>query len=68
MILVQIATALAIGAYVVISKDAPPKRLDATPHESFQHPVAHLLDRDGRLSSRRSDPLRPRSRATLNLP
>jgi hypothetical protein len=29
MILVQISTALAIGAYVVLSKDAQPKRLDA---------------------------------------
>jgi hypothetical protein len=36
MILVQIATALAIGAYVVLSKDAQHKRLDATPRESLR--------------------------------
>jgi hypothetical protein len=41
----QIATALAIGAYVVLSKDAQPKRPDATPRESFQRPADHLLDR-----------------------
>jgi hypothetical protein len=46
MIIVQIATALAIGAYVVLSKDAQPKRPDAIPRESFQHPADHL-DRDG---------------------
>jgi hypothetical protein len=46
MFLVQIATALAIGAYVVLSKDAQPKRPDATPRESFQHPADHL-DHDG---------------------
>jgi hypothetical protein len=40
MILIQIATALAIGAYVVLSKDAHPKRPNATPPESFQHPPA----------------------------
>jgi hypothetical protein len=39
MILVQIATALAIGAYVVLSKDAQPKRPDASPRESFQQPA-----------------------------
>jgi hypothetical protein len=48
MILVQIATALAIGAYVVLSKDAQPKRPDATPRESFQHPADHFLDSDSR--------------------
>jgi hypothetical protein len=53
MILVQIATALAIGAYVVLSKDARPKRPDVTPRQSFQRPADHLLDRDGGLSSRR---------------
>jgi hypothetical protein len=47
MILVQIATALAIGAYVVLSKDAQPKRPKASPRESFQHTADHL-DRDGR--------------------
>lgn len=47
MILIQITTALAIGAYVVLSRDAHPKRPDATPRESFQHPADHL-DRDGR--------------------
>jgi len=47
MILIQIATALAIGAYVVLSKDAQPERPDATPRESFQYPADHL-DRDAR--------------------
>jgi len=37
MILVQIATALAIGAYVVLSKDAQHKRRDATPTQG-KHP------------------------------
>jgi hypothetical protein len=45
--ILQIATALAIGAYVVLSKDAQSKRPDATPRESFQHPADHF-DRDGR--------------------
>jgi hypothetical protein len=45
MILVQIATALAIGTYVVLSKDAQPKRPGATARESSQHPADHLLDR-----------------------
>jgi hypothetical protein len=48
MILIQIATALAIGAYVVLSKDAQPKRPDATARESFRHPADHLLDSDSR--------------------
>ena len=47
IILIQIATALAIGAYVVLSKDSRPNRPDATPRESFQHPD-NYLDRDGR--------------------
>jgi hypothetical protein len=47
MILIQIATALAIGAYVVLSKDVQSKRPDAAPRASFQHPINHL-DRDGR--------------------
>jgi hypothetical protein len=48
--ILQILTALAIGAYVVLSKDAPHKRLDSTPRESlrFQHSVDHLLDRAAR--------------------
>jgi hypothetical protein len=37
MILVQIATALAIGAYVVLSKDAQHRRLDATPTQGKHH-------------------------------
>ena len=45
--ILQIATALAIGAYVVLSKDAQPKRPDATARESIQHPADHL-DRDAR--------------------
>jgi hypothetical protein len=51
MILVQIATALAIGAYVVLSKDAQPKHPDSTPRESFQQPADHLA-RDGRFAAR----------------
>ena len=43
MILIQIATALAIGAYVVLSKDAQPKRPNATPRESFEHAADHLV-------------------------
>jgi hypothetical protein len=34
MILVQTATALAIGAYAVLSKDSQSKRPDAIPRES----------------------------------
>lgn len=45
--ILQIGTALAIGAYVVLSKDAQPKRPDATPRKSLQQPADHL-DRDGR--------------------
>ena len=42
--LIQIATALAIGAYVVLSKDAQPKRPHATPRESFDHPpISYLI-------------------------
>jgi hypothetical protein len=48
MILIQIATALAIGTYVVLSKDAQPKSPDASPRESFQHPADHLLDASDR--------------------
>jgi hypothetical protein len=50
MILVHIATALAIGAYVVLSKDAQHKRRDATPSKSLglQHSADHLLDLAGR--------------------
>jgi hypothetical protein len=50
MILVQIATALAIGAYVVLSKEPQHERLDATPREPLrlQHPADNLLDRAGR--------------------
>jgi hypothetical protein len=36
MILVQIATALAIGVYVVLSKDVRHNCLDATPRESLR--------------------------------
>ena len=46
--ILQIATALAIGAYVVLSKDARPKRPNSTSRESFQPPADHL-DLDGRL-------------------
>jgi hypothetical protein len=38
MILLQIATALAIGAYVVLTKDAQPKRHDATPSRVVSAP------------------------------
>jgi hypothetical protein len=47
MILIQITTALAVGAYVVLSRDAHPKRHGVAPRESIQHPADHL-DRDGR--------------------
>ena len=40
--ILEIGTALAIGAYVVLSRDAQPKRLDATPRESLQHPADPL--------------------------
>ena len=45
MILVQIATALAIGAYVVLSKDAQHKRLDATPTQGKHHAGSAALTR-----------------------
>jgi hypothetical protein len=48
--ILQIGTALAIGAYVVLSKDAQPKRPDATPRESFQHLADHLDRRSPRLT------------------
>jgi hypothetical protein len=35
--ILQIATALAIGVYVVLSKDVQPKRSDATVRESLRH-------------------------------
>ena len=42
--ILQIATALAIGAYVVLSKDAQPKRPDATPRESFHaRPIISIV-------------------------
>jgi hypothetical protein len=49
--ILQIATALAIGAYVVLSKDAQSKRPNPTPRESFQHPAAHL-DREEAIALR----------------
>jgi hypothetical protein len=59
MILLQIASALAIGAYAVLSKDARQKRPDATPRESLrpQHSADHL-DRAGhpRSDDRRTFP------------
>jgi hypothetical protein len=59
MILVQIAAALAIGAYVALSKDVQPKRPDASPRESFQHPADQFLDRDSRAPADPSDDLIP---------
>jgi hypothetical protein len=49
MILAQIATALAVGIYVVLSKDVQHNCRDATPRESLrlQHSADHLLDRAG---------------------
>ena len=48
MILVQIATALAIGVYVVLSKDVRHKCLDATPRESLrQRSVDHRTGKAG---------------------
>jgi hypothetical protein len=57
MILVQIATALAIGAYVVLSKDAKHKRLDATPRESLRlrHSVLGSIVPNRPLSVRSSE-------------
>ena len=51
MILVPIATALAVGVYVVLSKDAQPERLDAARRESLRllHSADHLLDRPNHL-------------------
>ena len=46
VMILQIVTALATGAYVVLSRDAQPKRPDAAPREPFQHPADHL-DCDG---------------------
>lgn len=43
VMILQFATALAIGAYAVLSKDAQPKRPDATPREPFQRPEDHLI-------------------------
>jgi hypothetical protein len=40
--ILQVVTALAIGAYVALSRDAPPKRPDAAPREPFQQPADHL--------------------------
>lgn len=47
--ILQIGTALAVGVYVVLSRDAQPKRSGAIPREwlQLQHPPDHL-DRDGR--------------------
>ena len=45
--ILQIVTALAIGAYVVLSRDAQPKCPDAALRAPFQHP-ADRLDCDGR--------------------
>jgi hypothetical protein len=40
--ILQIATALAIGVYVVLSRDLPPKSPDAVLPESSSRPVDHL--------------------------
>lgn len=40
--ILQIVIALSIGAYVVLSKDAQPKRPDAALREPFQHPPDQL--------------------------
>jgi len=50
LIILQFATALAIGAYVVLSKDAQPRRADTTAREAFQlqYPADHFLERDSR--------------------
>ena len=56
MILVQIATALTIGAYVVLSKDGQPKRLDANPRESLplQQPARAAFPFKAAVSLRRA--------------
>lgn len=52
-----IATALIVGAYVVLSKDAQPKRPAATPGESFQHPAELKRRTFGRCDVSLRDPL-----------
>jgi hypothetical protein len=42
--ILQIATALAVGFYVVLARDVQPKRLDATPRRSFQHSADHFVN------------------------
>jgi hypothetical protein len=40
--ILQIATALAIGVYVVLSKDVQPRGPDATPRESLRHSIPDM--------------------------
>jgi hypothetical protein len=42
--ILHIATALAVGIYVVLSKDVLHKGLDAAPRQSFQHSADHSID------------------------
>ena len=65
--ILQIATALAIGAYVVLSKDTQPKHADATLASRFSTWPSMALIAAVALSSRRSDPLRHGSRAIPNI-
>jgi hypothetical protein len=54
--ILQIATALAIGAYVVLSKDPQPKHLDAVPRRTGIYalavPVSEIITPEPRYLSR----------------
>ena len=71
MILVQIATALAIGIYVVVSKDARHECLDATPRKSFrQRSTDHRMGSPGTVAldgARNPTPSIPTSIGTKHL-
>lgn len=45
--ILPIATALAVGVYVVLSRDVQPERPESTTGESFQYTADDLLDREG---------------------
>jgi hypothetical protein len=70
--IMQITTALAIGAYAVLSTDAPHKHLDATPREWFMTAFSRsvmMSVRGGLLKAmlmRRAETLHSKNRATRN--
>lgn len=45
--ILPIAIALAVGVYVVLSRDVQPERPESTTGESFQYPADDLLDSRG---------------------